>query len=416
MAFSELLKEHKPKEPSQLIRLFDDYIFNNQINSEDLDIAANKFNKLAASKGYINQPELVQWLEQQEMNILLDIGAGDYTNAEVTLSEMYALLTPYDTLSIHNSEAWLRSNMESRAAALKSKKSKKQIFRWSFLTLIILWVSIASFLDSDAMVIARADASVIDLADRAGMSDKAKAIFVRTDPQFVDAATIKAICSDSGIISEFAEMGCYTSSDNRIYIRDLPSELDAGEIVTAAHEMLHAAANTEGIDSIDSALMSQHMQLTADEKYKDAIAPYASLDAATLRYEQQAILGTEVAELSPELEQYYSNYFVDSRASVIAHNESLNQIIDTKIAALDAEVKDIEQLSSNAEIYYSNHSYAAATGNRANYNYYWAKYTETYDLYTAAVTKYNSDLGAYRQLIAAYSGTELAPLETKTFE
>lgn len=137
-----------------------------------------------------------------------------------------------------------------------------------------------------------------------------------------------------------AILGCYYR--NRIYLFDIDNkELDGTMEVTAAHEMLHAAYGRLSIferPRIDALLKAEYAKLKdSNATLRETMAYYKQAEPNDLVNELHSILGTTVAQLSPELEQYYAQYFSDRQAVV-----TLNQ----KYVAVFTEVnKQAEELS-----------------------------------------------------------------------
>ena len=97
--------------------------------------------------------------------------------------------------------------------------------------IVILWRPI-----TDQITLASADPKMVQLANDAGMSRKGEVLFLRTKPQLDSDTQIlndcpalaKAINGNGGILQ-----GCYDPVNNRIYLRQMPSNLYNLEVVTA---------------------------------------------------------------------------------------------------------------------------------------------------------------------------------------
>ena len=173
------------------------------------------------------------------------------------------------------------------------------VFVW-YQRQVVDWVRVWQFQPS---------AAVAAVANRAGLSDHGRFMFYTGEPVLADAATFNASCTSHERAGPV--LGCYTGQ--RIYVYDIENqELDGVEEVTAAHEMLHAAydrlseAERERVD----ALIAVYVPLLADNKaFTERMNVYDSLPKAEQLNELHSVLGTEVRELSPELEAYYRQYF-----------------------------------------------------------------------------------------------------------
>lgn len=179
-------------------------------------------------------------------------------------------------------------------------------------------------------------------ADRASMSDHGEFLFLASEPVVADGDQFNSVCGNqeegSGVL------GCYTSGDKRITLFDVTDpQLDGIEEVVAAHEMLHAAWDRTGTErraELEELLEAEYVTLSADPNYAARMEIYARTEPGERVNELHSIIGTEVAELSPELEAYYDQYFTD-RAALVALHEKSNAVfvqIEAQSAALVAEL------------------------------------------------------------------------------
>ncbi len=84
--------------------------------------------------------------------------------------------------------------------------------------------------------------------------------------------------------------------------------------------MLHAAynrLNSADKSRIDNSLQKYYQHTLTDQRIKNIIAAYKKTEPNDLVNEMHSIFGTEVAELPPELETYYKQYF--SNRSVVVN-------------------------------------------------------------------------------------------------
>lgn len=185
-------------------------------------------------------------------------------------------------------------------------------------------------------------AKIEALASQATMTQDAKKIFYRSDPEIntnrSDLARNCRIYDDKTI-----ELGCYLSTQ-KIYLLDIQQPELASEMsVTAAHEMLHAA--------FDRLSFSERSQLSArlnevyskinDQDLKKRVQEYGDLSPDELTNELHSILATEYPNLPPDLEQYYQRYFTN-RSTVVAYSTQFNDAFEglkRQINALDTRIK-----------------------------------------------------------------------------
>jgi hypothetical protein len=158
-------------------------------------------------------------------------------------------------------------------------------------------------------------ARVVTLADDAGLSDTGRHLFYRGDPQIVpDAAQLAAAC-------DAEDLGCITPQ-GQIFILDAPSQHSAA-IVTATHEMLHLAyrrLDKSQKADVDAMIERVINQLDNDDLRAelDAYSPADRIDEA------HSIIGSEYAA-TPELEDYYKQYFSDRSKVLAAETEAERQ-------------------------------------------------------------------------------------------
>ena len=90
---------------------------------------------------------------------------------------------------------------------------------------------------------------------------------------------------------------------------------------------------------------------------------YARIEPGEHANELHSILGTEVAELSPDLEEYYAKYFTD-RASVTALHASANAVFVELKARTDDLVSQMNALRTEIEADYARYTTATDALNR----------------------------------------------------
>lgn len=189
---------------------------------------------------------------------------------------------------------------------------------------------------------------VASLAEAAGMSERGKFLFYASHPSLNDAASFNQQCGDPD--TSTAILGCYNGS--RIYIYDITDpRLEGVRPTTAAHEMLHAAY--QRLDSkekmrVNSLLETEYSRIKNDEELASRMAFYEQTQPGERDNELHSIIGTEIGEISAELEAHYSRYF-SSRAKVVAEHESYRLVFD-QLKTHAAELKEqIDQMKVEIE-------------------------------------------------------------------
>lgn len=163
---------------------------------------------------------------------------------------------------------------------------------------------------------------ITTLADKTSMNDVGRRIFYASLPELNDAVTFNRNCS--GFSDSVIILGCFT--DMRIFILNITDPATANaRYFTAAHEMLHAAYDRLSIDEknrVDLVLEAEYQRLVQNyPDLKDTMAVYAETESGEKYNELHSILGTEYANLAPELEKYYARYFIDRQTVVTLATE-----------------------------------------------------------------------------------------------
>lgn len=190
-------------------------------------------------------------------------------------------------------------------------------------------------------------AAVETISDRVAFTDKGKFMFFVTHPEVSSQAQFNQQCPRQEVGSPI--LGCYTGED-RIYIYDITNpKLDGMEEVTAAHEMLHAvwARMSEDEKQKLSEQLKAAYQTISNPELKTRMDYYERTEPGEFVNELHSILGTEITELSDELDAYYAQYF--DRDKVLA----LHQQYDSHYKALYARANELypimEALSASIE-------------------------------------------------------------------
>jgi len=155
------------------------------------------------------------------------------------------------------------------------------------------------------------------LADRSGMSSTGKFYFYTSHPAIDDASAFNKACVKKE--ASTAILGCYNGQNIYIYNVTNP-QLDGIQEVTAAHEMLHAAyARMSDSDKqqVNALLEAEYAKLKDNKDFADRMAFYDRTEPGERDNELHSVIGTEVANISPDLESHYKKYF-DDRSKVVA--------------------------------------------------------------------------------------------------
>lgn len=210
------------------------------------------------------------------------------------------------------------------------------------------------------------------------MSDQGRFLFYASEPSILASPQFGQQCP---VATEKTAtiLGCYAAQ--RIYVYDVTnSELDGIKDVTAAHEMLHAAYDRlSGPERqrVDTLVENEYATLKKDPNFAARVKLYDSIEPGQRDNELHSIIGTEIATISPELENYYRRYFKDrskvttlqqryssvftqlqnQSAELIKYLNNLSDTIgteesdyNTRVAALNAEITVFNRLANAGEI------------------------------------------------------------------
>ncbi|HWH98086.1 MAG TPA: hypothetical protein VNS80_06940 [Pseudolysinimonas sp.] len=179
---------------------------------------------------------------------------------------------------------------------------------------------------------------VAAIATATGMSEEGELIYRASTPEIEDDDDFNQHCSIEG----GAVLGCYY--EGNVYVYAVTDERLAGTVeVTAAHEMLHAAyerLSPEERERIDALVAAAVATIPDDDPVFEDLALYAADQQAD---EWHSRLGTEFADLSPELEEHFARYF-DDRAKVVELNAHATALFTELRAQIDALVAEIDAL------------------------------------------------------------------------
>ncbi len=189
---------------------------------------------------------------------------------------------------------------------------------------------------------------VLNLADRSGLNDSGKFIYLASRPILNGTQTFNDECESVENIASI--LGCY--SNGKIYIYDVSdSRLDGIREVTATHETLHAIYARLGNgekSKINELLQAEYEKIMNDQRFKSRMDFYNRTEPGQLYNELHSVIGTEISDINPELEEYFSKYFSDRQKVVALNNQYLSVFTELDNSAKsilesrDALIKSIE--------------------------------------------------------------------------
>ena len=194
------------------------------------------------------------------------------------------------------------------------------------------------------------------LVDRAGMNDNGKFLFLASQPRLDGSQDFNTECDR--IESTTAILGCY--SNYRIYVYDVTDkQLDGVREVTATHETLHAVyarLSTDEKNKVNALLEAEYKKLENNKDYSDRMAFYARTEPGERDSELHSVIGTEISNISPELEAYYAKYFSNRQKVVTLNTKYMGVFINLKNHAndLSAQINTLVSSISGETTQYNN--------------------------------------------------------------
>jgi DNA repair exonuclease SbcCD ATPase subunit len=165
------------------------------------------------------------------------------------------------------------------------------------------------------------------ITKRASLNETGKFIFYATRPEIENSQEFNESCQrqEQGT----AVLGCYQS--DRIYVYNVTDpRLDGIREVTAAHEMLHAVYQRMSGDErkqVNALVEVEYEKLRNNPDFADRMAFYDRTEPGERDNELHSIIGTEVADISPQLQAHYAKYFTD-RSKVLELFNGYNSVFE----------------------------------------------------------------------------------------
>lgn len=256
----------------------------------------------------------------------------------------------------------------------------------------------------------QAPTGVAQLATDDSMTDFARHIFYVNEPHLETKASFTQCNTHS---EQTIVLGCYHGGQNGIYVLTVSDpRLNGVQQVTSAHEMLHAAYDRLSARdklSVNTMLQNYYDNDLHDPRILDTIAAYKVSEPNDVVNEMHSIFGTEVANLPPNLEQYYARYF-NNRSKVTSYAEQYqgefttrqNAIKDddAKLATLKAQINEHEASLKNRQTQLTAQS-AQLQSLRSSGDI--AAYNAGVPAYNARVDAFNAEVATIKSLVTQYN-------------
>ena len=229
-----------------------------------------------------------------------------------------------------------------------SRRASSVLRTLSSVALIILavWVFVNRqyLIDQWAVINYTPSSEIEAIADRASLTGDSRFLLEASRTEIMDRNNFNQVCR-SATTEKSAVLGCYVNW--RIYLFNIDNpRLDGVKEVTAAHEVLHAAYDRMSDaerDRVDTLIAQQDLG-NSKERIDGLMKEYARTEPGQGKNELHSIVGTEVATLSPELEEYYSRYF-DDRSKLVQLSSKYISVFNELKERQDTIVQELDQLA-----------------------------------------------------------------------
>lgn len=262
---------------------------------------------------------------------------------------------------------------------------------------------------------------IAEIAEKNTLTDKGKATLYRADPKLVDAQSFMKSCQTKARGIE--PLGCIAPKPGggpfggrQIFLLQIDDPRFADHKYSAAiHEMLHSAYDRLGSDEKKriNTLLDQEFSKHQDDSYlkhaADTLKARKGTGIEGVQSELHSKFGVEYAELSPELEDYYKQYFVD-RSKVVEFFE--NGGFNTRIRIMDEVRYETEKLAPQLTSMENQLTAYQNAGDEAGFNSLIGQYNSMVAQYNAKIAKSQRAYAEVKQFYQ-YFNPDYKPAEEK---
>jgi hypothetical protein len=251
------------------------------------------------------------------------------------------------------------------------------------------------------------------LATTTTMTDTARRLFYLNEPTIEATKSSLNLCKGS---EHSIVLGCYVTSKGIFLQAVTDARLKGVMEVTAAHELLHAVYQRMSL--LDQTQIDRKLQTVLSNlqnpRILKLVTTYRNQDPRSVASELHSIFGTELRNLSPELENHYRQYFTD-RASIVALSEGYEGVfttlkekakilsgqLRTQNLALEQLAAQVKQESKMVEVDRSNLQTAIVTNPQGDYSSRVSAFNDRVQNYNQLVIQLQAQTASYNQLVTA---------------
>lgn len=246
--------------------------------------------------------------------------------------------------------------------------------------------------DEDVLKTYKPVPEIAEIAEKNTLTDKGKATLYRSDPKLVDAQSFMKSCQTKArgiepLACIAPKPGGGPFGGRQIFMLKIDDPRFADHKYSAAiHEMLHAAYNRLGTDEKKriNVLLDQEFLKHQEDSYLKYVADSLKAGKKTgiegLQSELHSKFAVEHTDLSPELEEYYKQYFNDRQKVVELFN---NGGFSTRIKIMDEVKYETEKLAPQLTSMQNQLTAYQNAGNQEGFNSLIGQYNNTVNQYNA---------------------------------
>jgi len=266
-----------------------------------------------------------------------------------------------------------------------------------------------TILDDYALATFHPSDQVAAMITRLDLTNQAKAVMYRAQPQIDDKNTFNADCETQ---PHELELGCYFRG--RVYTLQIDNASLAPEMdVVSAHELLHAEwarMDPQQRKTVGSELEGEYAQLN-DPNLKQRMAEYAQTEPGEQDNELHSILGTEYPNLTPQLEAHYADFFND-RVQIVAEHADYQSVFDARASQLATDLAQIRAEKAQLATLNNQMEGLKAGGQIAAYNALVPRQNNLVDDINGRIVVYQQGVDEYNALSKSLDSQAITDTET----
>lgn len=191
-------------------------------------------------------------------------------------------------------------------------------------------------------------AEVTDITSTLSLTSAGERTFNASQPEIGTSSDFNSKCRSNEADSPI--LGCYTNQ--RIYLFSINNKkLDGIEDVTAAHELLHAVYErmSDAQKSDINVELERVYEVVKNKDLEERMDYYAKHEPGERENELHSIIGTEVEDVGPVLQEHYEKYFTD-RQSIVERFKRVDSVFQDVQNRSSQLVKQLDDLADSIAV------------------------------------------------------------------